>query len=86
MNELAKQFIEYLDKCEFATKYKIGFAEMFVASLFAESRNCRISEGHQKLFLNTAKSLINKNIDEACAARGMYRNTLNERHLNEAAS
>ena len=86
MNELAKQFIEYLDKCEFATKYKIGFAEMFVASLFAESRNCRISEGHQKLFLNTARSLLNKNIDEACTARGMYRNTLNERHLNEAAS
>ena len=22
MNELAKQFIEYLDKCEFAAKYK----------------------------------------------------------------
>lgn len=58
MNELAKQFIKYLDKCEFAAKYKIGFAEMFVASLFAESHNCRISEGHQKLFLNTTRSLV----------------------------
>lgn len=86
MNELAKQFIEYLDKCEFSMKYKIGFAEMFVASLFAQARNCRIGEGHEKLFLNTARSLLNKNIDEACTARGMYRNTLNERHLNDAAS
>lgn len=86
MNELTKQFIAHLNECEFATKYKIGFAEMFAASLFAEARNRRMSEGHDKLFLSTARSLLNKNIDEVCAARGMYRNTLNERHINEAAS
>lgn len=85
MNELTNQFIAHLNECDFAKKYKIAFAEMFVASLFAESRNCRMGEGHDKLFLNTARSLLNKNIDEVCAASGMHRHLLSERHIDEAA-
>jgi hypothetical protein len=86
MDVLAKQFIGHLNECEFAAKFIIGFAEMFAARLFAESRCCRISDGHEKLFFNTAKSLFNKNIDEVCAARGIYFNTPNERYINEAAN